>query len=108
MGLPGRGRHKERTPAPVAECSDSRGGEGPHQSPAPVAQGSSGQRSSEILILRPISQSAGAGPPITCPAMPTIDLDPTAGAFDSAELQRIPDGRYAQLRAPIRLAGEDR
>jgi acyl-CoA oxidase len=34
--------------------------------------------------------------------MATIDLDPTAGAFDPAELQRILDGRYAQLREQIR------
>ena len=34
--------------------------------------------------------------------MASIDLDPTAGAFDPAELQRILDGRYAQLRAQIR------
>jgi acyl-CoA oxidase len=34
--------------------------------------------------------------------MATIDLDPTAGAFDPAELQRILDGRYAELRAQIR------
>jgi hypothetical protein len=40
--------------------------------------------------------------------MATIDLDPTAGAFDAPELQRILGGRYAELRAPIGLAGEDR
>jgi acyl-CoA oxidase len=34
--------------------------------------------------------------------MATIDLDPTAGAFDPAELQSILDGRYARLRAQIR------
>ena len=39
---------------------------------------------------------------ITCRTMATIDLDPTAGAFDPAELQRILDGRYAELRAQIR------
>lgn len=53
--------------------------------------------------------------------MATLDLDPTADAFDPAELQRSLDGRYADLRArirevmsrpelepPIGLAGEDR
>jgi acyl-CoA oxidase len=34
--------------------------------------------------------------------MATIDLDPTADVFDPAELQRILDGRYADLRAQIR------
>ena len=34
--------------------------------------------------------------------MATIDLDPTAGVFDPAGLQRILDGRYADLRAQIR------
>jgi acyl-CoA oxidase len=34
--------------------------------------------------------------------MATIDLDPTAGTFDPTELQRILDGRYADLRAQIR------
>jgi acyl-CoA oxidase len=34
--------------------------------------------------------------------MATIDLDRTAEAFDPVELQRILDGRYAELRAQIR------
>ncbi|HET9124791.1 MAG TPA: acyl-CoA dehydrogenase [Solirubrobacteraceae bacterium] len=34
--------------------------------------------------------------------MATLDLDPTAGGFDPGELQRILDGRYAELRARIR------
>ena len=34
--------------------------------------------------------------------MATLDLDPAAGAFDPADLQRTLDGRYADLRARIR------
>jgi acyl-CoA oxidase len=34
--------------------------------------------------------------------MATIELDPTPPAFDPAALQRILDGRYAELRAQIR------
>jgi acyl-CoA oxidase len=34
--------------------------------------------------------------------MATLDLDPASGAFDPTELQRLLDGRYAELRARIR------